>query len=145
MFQTKRLVLCRLFRYAVSSRPGRNVDRPFEGWIIIEQSDQPIKSVELQFVRVETAWDPMKPRDSTKSYNENDIREATEVQNIQIADGTGGDIMRNIKIPIYMIFPRLFTCISTSAKNWKVSFEVNVVVLFKDNHMLTENFPIKLI
>jgi len=108
-----------------------NVDRPFEGWILVEKSDQPIKSIELQFVRVETA-----------SYGDNEIREATEVQNIQIADG---DVMRNTKIPMYMIFPRLFTCISTSAKNWKVSFEVNVVVLFRDNQMLTENFPIKLV
>jgi len=108
-----------------------NVDRPFEGWLIVEESDQPIKSIELQFVRVETA-----------KNGDNEFREATEVQNIQIADG---DVMRNTKIPMYMIFPRLFTCISTSAKNWKVSFEVNVVVLFRDNQMLTENFPIRLI
>jgi len=108
-----------------------NVDRPFTGWIIVEESDQPVKSIELQFVRVETA-----------KNGDNEIREATEVQNIQIADG---DVMRNTKIPMYMVFPRLFTCISTSAKNWKVSFEVNLVVLFKDNQMLTENFPIKLI
>jgi len=108
-----------------------NVDEPFGGYIIVEKSDQPIKSIELQFVRVETC-----------SYAETEIKEATEVQNIQIADG---DVARGMKIPIYMIFPRLFTSISTSTKNWKVQFEVNVVVLFKDNHMLTENFPIKLI
>jgi len=108
-----------------------NVDRPFGGWLLVEESDQPIKSIELQFVRVETA-----------KNGDSEIREATEVQNIQIADG---DVMRNTKIPMYMIFPRLFTCISTSAKTWKVSFEVNVVVLFRDNQMLTENIPIKLI
>jgi len=108
-----------------------NVDRPFGGWLLVEESDQPIKSIELQFVRVETA-----------KNGDSEIREATEVQNIQIADG---DVMRNTKIPMYMIFPRLFTCISTSAKSWKVSFEVNVVVLFRDNQMLTENIPIKLI
>merc|ERR1719383_1278602 len=108
-----------------------NVDEPFTGEFTLLHTDRPIKSIELQFVRVETC-----------SYAENEIKEATEVQNIQIADG---DVARNTKIPIYMIFPRLFTSISTSTKNWKVQFEVNVVVLFKDNHMLTENFPIKLI
>ena len=33
-------------------------------------------------------------------------RAATEIQNIQIADG---DVCRNLVIPIYMVFPRLFT------------------------------------
>ena len=32
---------------------------------------------------------------------------ATEIQNIQLGDG---DVCRNLIIPIYMIFPRLFTC-----------------------------------
>jgi hypothetical protein len=32
---------------------------------------------------------------------------ATEIQNVQIG---WGDVCRQIAIPIYMIFPRLFTC-----------------------------------
>ena len=42
---------------------------------------------------------------------------ATEIQNIQIADG---DVCRNMAIPIYMIFPRLFTCPTLSTNNFKV-------------------------
>mmetsp|Transcript_73206 Transcript_73206/g.89846 ORF Transcript_73206/g.89846 Transcript_73206/m.89846 type:complete len:303 (-) Transcript_73206:60-968(-) len=108
-----------------------NVQSPFVGEIIVEKAEQEIKSIELQFVRVETVI-----------YADTEIREATEVQNIQIADG---NVCHNLSIPIYMIFPRLFTCVTTSSKSFKVEFEVNVVVLFKDTHMLTENFPIKLV
>jgi len=43
-----------------------------------------------------------------------------------------------------MVFPRLFTCPSVAAKTFSVEFEVNVVVVFTDNHLITENFPIKL-
>jgi hypothetical protein len=66
---------------------------------------------------------------------------ATEIQNIQIADG---DVCRNLVIPIYMVFPRLFTCPSVAAKTFAVEFEVNLVVVFQDSHLITENFPIKL-
>jgi len=108
-----------------------NIEEPFTGNIVVEKCDVEIKSIELQFVRVETC-----------TYADTEIREATEVQNIQLADG---NICHQFDIPIYMIFPRLFTCITTISKSFKVEFEVNVVVLFKDTHMLTENFPIKLV
>lgn len=42
---------------------------------------------------------------------------ATEIQNIQIGDG---DIPHNIEIPIYMIFPRLFTCPTLITPNFKI-------------------------
>ena len=42
---------------------------------------------------------------------------ATEIQNIQIADG---DVCRGLPIPIFMIFPRLFTCPTLSTSNFKV-------------------------
>lgn len=42
---------------------------------------------------------------------------ATEIQNIQIADG---DVARSMAIPIYMVFPRLFTCPTLSTNNFKV-------------------------
>lgn len=44
-------------------------------------------------------------------------RDATEVQNIQIADG---DICRNLSVPLYMVFPRLFTCPTLETTNFKV-------------------------
>jgi len=108
-----------------------NVEEPFLGEIVVENSEQEIKSIELQFVRVETC-----------NYADTEIREATEVQNIQLADG---NVCHNFNIPIYMIFPRLFTCITTVAKTFKIEFEVNIVILFKDTHMLTENFPIVIV
>ena len=67
---------------------------------------------------------------------------ATEIQNIQIADG---DVCRNMAIPMHMIFPRLFTCPTIAAKNFKVEFEVNVVIHLTDGHLITENFPIRLV
>ena len=42
---------------------------------------------------------------------------ATEIQNIQIADG---DVCPGLPIPIFMIFPRLFTCPTLQTNNFKV-------------------------
>ena len=103
---------------------------PFTGQIIIENSVAPIKSIELQLVRVETV-----------AYAEGTAREATEIQNIQLADG---DVCRDLVIPIYMVFPRLFTCPTVDTLHFKVEFEVNLVVLFADGYMVTENFPLNL-
>lgn len=107
-----------------------NIMEPFLGEIIIRSCDVDIKSIELQLVRVESC-----------KYMEGEAREATEIQNIQIADG---NVVRGLAIPIHMVFPRLFTCSTTLAEQFKVEFEVNLIVLFADNHMITENFPIKL-
>lgn len=107
-----------------------NVNRPLTGELVIRRCAVDIKSIELQLVRVESC-----------TYMEGEAREATEIQNIQIADG---NIVRGLALPIYMVFPRLFTCSTTLAKPFKVEFEVNLIILFADNHMVTENFPIKL-
>lgn len=45
---------------------------------------------------------------------------ATEIQNIQIGDG---DVPQNINIPIYMVFPRLFTCPTLITKNFKIGIQ----------------------
>ena len=47
-------------------------------------------------------------------------------------------------IPLYMIFPRLFTCPTMLTELFKVEFEVNLIVVFADGYMVTENFPIVL-
>ena len=75
------------------------------------------------------------------AYMEGEAREATEIQNVQIADG---NVVRDLTLPIYMVFPRLFTCSTTTCKAFRVEFEINLIVLFADNHMVTENFPIQL-
>jgi len=105
------------------------IDSPFTGELKVESSEIPIKSMELQLVRVETC-----------GCAEGFAKDATEIQNLQIAEG---DVCRDMYIPIYMIFPRLFTCPTTETPNFKIEFEINIVIVFKDEHLVTENFPIR--
>ncbi len=67
---------------------------------------------------------------------------ATEIQNIQFSDG---DIARGIDLSMYMTFPKLFTCPTFAAKTFKSEFELNIVVIFEDNYVITENFPLQLV
>ncbi|KAF4130278.1 Vacuolar protein sorting-associated protein 26 [Phytophthora infestans] len=106
------------------------VNLPFTGEIIIEEAKSPIKSVELQLIRVESV-----------AHADGVVRDATEIQNVQIG---WGDVCRQMAIPIYMIFPRLFTCPTMLTPAFKVEFETNIVVLFENGNMITENFPITL-
>jgi hypothetical protein len=105
-----------------------NVDEPFEGEFTIKNNAIPVKSIEIQLVRVETC-----------AYKEGEAREATEVQNIQIGDGR---VAAELPIHMHMVFPRLFTCSTLHTENFRVEFEVNLIVQFEDNHVVTENFPI---
>ncbi|KAJ8955949.1 hypothetical protein NQ314_006798 [Rhamnusium bicolor] len=98
-----------------------NISKPFKGTLFLVRCALPVRSIELQLVRVETS---------------------TEIQNIQIGDG---DVPQNIPIPVYMIFPRLFTCPTLITTNFKIEFEVNIVVVFQDDHLITNNFPIILV
>ncbi|KAK2583883.1 hypothetical protein KPH14_001157 [Odynerus spinipes] len=101
---------------------------PLKGEVVIEHCEAVIKSIELQLVRVETCG-------CAEGYS----RDATEIQNIQIGEG---NVCTNLPIPIYMIFPRLFTCPTLSTSNFKVEFEVNLIIIFEDDYLVTENFPI---
>jgi len=103
---------------------------PFSGELIVEQSELPIKSIEIQLLRVETCG-------CAEGYS----RDTTEIQNIQIADG---DVCRNIPIPIWMLLPRTFTCPTLLSTNFKIEFEVSIVLVFNDDRMISENFPIRL-
>uniref|UniRef100_A0A8C2C5I8 VPS26 endosomal protein sorting factor C n=2 Tax=Cyprinus carpio TaxID=7962 RepID=A0A8C2C5I8_CYPCA len=107
------------------------VTQPLTGELVLESSEVAIKSIELQLVRVETCG-------CAEGY----ARDATEIQNIQIAEG---DVCRGLSIPIYMVFPRLFTCPTLETTNFKVEFEVNIVIILQDDHLITENFPLKLV
>lgn len=106
------------------------IQRTFTGNLYVRDSSQPIKSIELQLLRVETCG-------CAEGYS----RDVTEIQNVQIGEG---DVLRNMPIPIYMIFPRLFTCPTLLTTNFKIEFEVNLVVIFDDDRLITENFPLKL-
>ena len=106
------------------------ITKPFTGELVVEKCSAPIRSIELQLVRVETCG-------CAEGY----ARDPTEIQNIQIGDS---DVCRGLRIPIFMIFPRLFTCPTLSTSNFKVEFECNIVIVFQDDHLVTENFPITL-
>ncbi|XP_060520963.1 vacuolar protein sorting-associated protein 26C [Cylas formicarius] len=105
-----------------------NISKPFKGRLTLVRCAVPVKSIELQLVRVETC-----------GCAEGFAKEATEIQNIQIGDG---DIPHNIFIPIYMVFPRLFTCPTIVTTNFKIEFEVNIVIVFDNDHLITNNFPV---
>jgi vacuolar protein sorting-associated protein 26C len=108
-----------------------HINKPFTGSVVVKRSDTPIKSIELQLVRVETCG-------CAEGY----AKEATEIQNIQIAEG---DICRGLEIPIYMVFPRLFTCTTIATRTFKIEFEVNLVLMLENGALISENFPIILV
>jgi len=107
-----------------------SVTSPFTGEVNILHCSANIKSIELQLVRVETC-----------GCAEGFAREATEIQNIQIGEG---DVCRNFPIPLFMTFPRLFTCPTLTTDFFKIEFEVNIAVIFMDDHLVTKNFPLTL-
>jgi len=124
-------VLSTIPRFKVSGRLHRsncNINQPFTGELKIEQSAAPIRSLELQLVRVETVGE-----------GKSAAREATEIQNIQIGEG---NVVRDMIVPMYMVFPRLFSCPTVISSNFKIEFEVNLIVVFGDGYMVTENFQI---
>lgn len=106
------------------------ITKPFSGEVVVERSEAVIRSIELQLLRVETVG-------SADGYSQ----EATEIQNIEI--GTG-DVCHGLTIPIYMVFPRLFACPTLVTTNFKIEFEINIVVVFEDDQLIMEKFPIKL-
>ncbi|ALC45131.1 CG4074 [Drosophila busckii] len=119
-------------RFLITGRLDRSeycVTMPITGNLTIQHTDTPIKSIELQLVRVETC-----------GCDEGYSKDATEVQTIQIADG---NVMPKLEIPIYMVLPRLFTCPTLLTKNFKIEFELNLVVVFKED-TVSENFKIVL-
>lgn len=104
-----------------------NIVTPFTGELRIVSCSIPIRSVELQLVRVETICGVKQ------------LEAVTEIQNIQIADG---DILPGTTIPIHMVLPRLFTCSTQKSSVCNLEFEVNVVVLFQDQSLVSENVPV---
>ncbi|KAL3270573.1 hypothetical protein HHI36_021110 [Cryptolaemus montrouzieri] len=86
-----------------------NISEPFSGYLKMKKRSVPVRSLELQLVRVETC-----------GCAEGFAKESTEIQNIQIGDG---DILLDVEIPIYMIFPRLFTCPTLIEHNFRIELK----------------------
>jgi hypothetical protein len=108
------------------------ISLPFTGEIVVESSDAAIRTLELQLVRLESILG---------DGGSVSLKEATEVQLIQIADG---DVCRNMAIPMYMVFPRLYSCPSLLTNSFKIEFEINLIISFTNGFTVTENFPIRL-
>lgn len=106
-----------------------DLNNPFNGTIIIKETDIPIKSLELQFIRSEHITMP-----SGEILHEN-----SEIQNLQVGDG---DVNKDVEIPLFMIFPRFFACASLDTKIVKLSFEMNIIIVLINGFVITENFPI---
>jgi len=108
------------------------ITQALSGSITLQSCGEPIKCMEIQLVRVETC-----------GCADGFAKEATEIQNIQIADG---DVPRGFEVPIFMVFPRLFTCPSlVSARTYKVEFQINLVTMFPDGRLVSKKFPITLL
>ncbi|XP_047027302.1 vacuolar protein sorting-associated protein 26C isoform X4 [Helicoverpa zea] len=107
------------------------LDKPLTGKIRVDECSVPIRSIELQLVRVETCG-------CAEGYS----KDATEIQNIQVGEG---DVCRARDVPLHMVLPRLFTCPTTTTVNFKIEFELNIAVIFDDDYLVTENFPILLL
>jgi hypothetical protein len=116
------------------------INLPFTGEIVVEESETPIVSIELQLVRVELVNKALATKDPGAASNEM-TREATEIESIQVGDG---DVVRGMVIPLYLIFPRIYTTPSLSTAQFKVEFEVNLLVIFNDGYQISESFPISL-
>jgi hypothetical protein len=106
-----------------------DLNNPFDGSIIVYESEIAIKSLELQFVRNE----------SVILAGGETLNEISEIQNLQIGDG---DVNRDVEIPLFMIFPRYFACACLQTKIAKISFEMNIIVVLVNGIVITENFPI---
>ena len=133
MQNVKREKVGQLSRFLVRGRLNRtncSLDAPFTGELTVVESEKPIRSIDLQLVRVETL-----------GAGEAKQTEATEIQNLQVG---AGDVARGLAIPLYMIFPRVFTAPTVVTDAFKVQFEVNVNVAFESDYTAISNFPITL-
>ena len=107
------------------------IDKPFNGFCTIKECSTEIKSIELQFLRNEKILNP--------EFQTN--AETSEIQNLQIGDG---DVIRNLEIPVFMIFPRNFCCANLKTKDVELSFEMNLIIVLVNGVIIMENYPVNL-
>lgn len=106
-----------------------DINKGFHGYCNIHECSMVIKSLELQFLRHEIVYLPGIGK----------LEESSEIQNLQIGDG---DVNRNIEIPLFMLFPRVFSCASLDTKDYKINFEMNIMIVLSNGYVIADNFPI---
>ncbi|KAF4373557.1 hypothetical protein F8388_025251 [Cannabis sativa] len=87
------------------------------GELTVESSAVPIKSIDIQLLRVESIL-----------LGEKIITETSLIRTTQIADG---DVCRNLTLPIYVLLPRLLTCPTILAGPFSVEFKASIVITFQ--------------
>ena len=53
-------------------------------------------------------------------------------------------MLPNLEIPLYMQFPISYSCATYWHTDFKIEFDVNLIVIFHNGFQLTENFPIRI-
>jgi hypothetical protein len=110
-----------------------DIDTQLSGFIRVVKCDTPITSVEIQLARCESC---------ASETRQEKGREITEVQNIQIGDG---NVLRgDWDIPIFMKFPRWYTCPAIRTPNLRVDFEISLVVTFEGRVQVSQVIPVRL-
>jgi hypothetical protein len=109
-----------------------DIDTALSGFVRVVRSSVPITSVEIQLARSECC---------ASEARQDRGREITEVQNIQIGDG---DVLRDWDIPIFMRFPRWYTCPAIRTPQLRVEFEISVVITFETRVQVSQMIPIRL-
>uniref|UniRef100_A0A2P2I9X0 Down syndrome critical region protein 3-like n=1 Tax=Hirondellea gigas TaxID=1518452 RepID=A0A2P2I9X0_9CRUS len=110
-----------------------SLSRPLTGQVCVERCNGGvISSIELQLHRLETCGSPA---------HFNTPTEVSEVQGWQVCDG---DVQRGLIIPLCLPLPRAFTCATHTADNFAIGFQVSLVVMFDNDHIVTESFPLVL-
>lgn len=109
-----------------------DIDTQLAGFLRVLKSSVPITSVEIQLARSESC---------ANEVRQDKGREITEVQNIQVGDG---DVLRDWDIPIFMKFPRWYTCPAIRTPNLRVDFEISIVVTFEGRVQVSQVVPIRL-
>ncbi|KAJ3452242.1 vacuolar protein sorting-associated protein 26c [Anaeramoeba flamelloides] len=108
------------------------ISKPFSGYLQIVKNSNNIKTIDVELVRTELC----------RSGSEKILKDISEIQSVQIVDG---NITHDLEIPIFMLFPKLFTCPTVDTKSFKVTFQINIIVQFTNNFIISENFEIDLI
>ena len=52
--------------------------------------------------------------------------------------------MPDLQIPLYMLFPKIYSCSTFYGAEFIIDFHVNLIVIFHNGYQLTENFPIRI-
>lgn len=106
------------------------VTQPMTGHIQVESSTHAIKSISTQLVRVETI---------TATSEGQSMREASEVQSIQAANGS---VCKGMQVPLHMVLPRLFCAPVAIFQTFKLEFEVNLIIDFEGGYTAVQNYEL---